>query len=116
MCTCFRFNNFTFYIIYIFLHITLFTFTAFQNVEVCFDANSKAQSNQSTGAVNKLKRMSIKYKGCLLLEKTFFSTLFYSKRCPLRQKVKKVNIYLNSIHEGLATTWKYLIIRATDEI
>ena len=60
--------------------------------------------------------MSIEYKSCLLLEKTFFSILFYIKCCPLGKKAKKVKIHLNSIHEGLAITWKYLFIRATDEI
>jgi hypothetical protein len=94
----------------------LFTFTAFQNVEVCFDANSKAQNNQSTFGANRVKHMPIKYTGCLLLEKTFVIISFYIKNCPLRKKAKKVKIHLNSIHEGLAITWKYLFYRATDEI
>jgi hypothetical protein len=63
-----------------------FKFTASQNLEVCFELNSKAQSNQSTGGANKIKHMSIKFKGYLLLERTFIRILFYSKRYPLRPK------------------------------
>jgi hypothetical protein len=71
------------YLSYVHYFYTSFTFTFFEILEVCFDANSKAQINQYTGGANKIKHVSIKYSGCLLLEKIFVSILSYSKRRPL---------------------------------